>query len=166
MYITSTAITDGTIPDRFGKKGTQFTPGGMPSRSIPFSIREPPVGTAAFAVIFDDPDAVPVCGFTWIHWIISDLKKTDLSENDSICDENLIQGRNSWCSCACNLSAEEATGYGGPDPPDRTHTYSLRVFALDKELGLPTGFTLNDLVNGMRGHVLAQAEIIGRYSPA
>ncbi|MDR0888119.1 MAG: YbhB/YbcL family Raf kinase inhibitor-like protein [Candidatus Methanoplasma sp.] len=165
MFIESTAVTDGIIADRFGAKGIRFTQGGMPSYSIPFEIYESPEDTVSFAVIFDDPDAVPACGFTWVHWLIADLKRTSVYENESITTKDYVQGVNSWFSCASDLSEKEATGYGGPDPPDGTHTYWLKVHALDTELGLEDGFRLNDLLKAMNGHVLAHAKLLAAYSP-
>jgi Raf kinase inhibitor-like YbhB/YbcL family protein len=165
MFIESTAVVDGRIADRFGCRGTQFTPGGMPSYSIPFDILDAPKGTVSFAVVFDDYDAVPVSGFAWVHWLVADLKRTSVKENESITADDYVQGVNSWCSCASDFSEEEATGYGGPYPPDRTHTYWLKVFALDVELGLNNGFRLNDLMKGMDGHVLAHAKLLAVYSP-
>lgn len=165
MRIESKGIKDGKISDRFGAKGEQFTPGGMPSYSLPIEILDPPKGTAAFALIFDDHDAVPVCGFTWIHWLVADIKRTVLEENESVTAKDLIQGVNSFHSCASDLSEEEASAYGGPAPPNGEHTYTLKVFALDKELGLKNGFLLNDLMKAMDGHVITHAKIKGTYSP-
>lgn len=165
MKITSKGIENGRILDRYGAKGDQFTPGGMSSFSLPIEIHDPPKGTVSFAIIFDDHDAVPVCGFTWIHWLVADLKRTILEENESATSKDLIQGVNSYHSCASDLSEEEATGYGGPAPPNMEHTYTLKVFALDKELGLRKGFMLNDLMNAMDGHVIAHAKVKGTYSP-
>ncbi|MDR1691144.1 MAG: YbhB/YbcL family Raf kinase inhibitor-like protein [Candidatus Methanoplasma sp.] len=165
MKIESKGIVNGKIADRFGSKGTQFTEGGMPSYSLPLDITDPPEGTVSFAIVFEDHDAIPVCGFTWIHWTVSDLKRTSLDENESATAKDIIQGVNSFCSCASDLTAEEASAYGGPDPPDKEHEYTLTVFALDKELGLKNGFFLNDMIKRMDGHVLAHAKIKGRYSP-
>ena len=165
MKITSSGIENGIICDRFGCRGEQFTPGGMPSYSIPFKIHDAPEGTKCFAVIFEDPDAIPVYGFSWIHWIAANIKGASVPENSSIDDRNMIQGVNSYHSCASDLSIEEATGYGGPYPPDGPHVYDLKVFALDTELDLMRGFGLNEMKKKMRGHVLAHAMISAVYSP-
>jgi len=164
MRVTSKGVENGIIADRFGSKGEIFR-NGMPSYSLPFEIHDAPENTAVFAVVFDDHDAVPVCGFTWIHWLISDLRKTTVEENESVTGGEMIQGVNSCHSCASDLSSEEATGYGGPAPPDREHTYNLKVFALDRELHLKRGFMLNDLMHAMDGHVIAHAKLSARYSP-
>lgn len=164
MQVSSSAIENGIIADRYGSKGTQFRD-GMPSLSIPFEIVGAPEGTRSFAVVFDDYDAVPVCGFDWIHWLVCDLKRASVAEGESGKSGDFTEGCNSWHSIADELTAAQATGYGGPAPPDREHRYTLRVYALDCELGLPRGFMMNDLYFAMQGHVLAHATLVGKYSP-
>lgn len=164
MRITSTAIVDGVILDRYGSKGDVFVH-DMPGLSIPFEIEDAPEGTKSFAVILDDYDAVAVSGFNWIHWTVCDLKRTKVSEGESHRDPDFTEGCNSWHSIASDNTVEKATGYGGPAPPDREHRYTLKVYALDTELSLKRGFLLNELYFAMQGHVLAHAKAIGRYSP-
>lgn len=65
MKVTSTGIANGYWEDRFGKFGTELSAEGTPLRSIPFKIEDAPEGTVSFAVVLDDVDAIPVCGFTW-----------------------------------------------------------------------------------------------------
>lgn len=164
MRISSPGITEGTFHDRYGAKGAEFLE-GMPSFSIPFDIENAPEETVSFAVVFDDYDAVPVCGFNWIHWIICDLKKTSVKEGESRNSGDFTEGCNSWHGIGDTLSRETATGYGGMAPPNGPHRYTLKVYALDCELGLEKGFFLNELMFGIKGHVLAHASLIGIYTP-
>ena len=117
------------------------------------------------AFILDDYDAVPVCGFNWIHGLGCDLMKTSVREGESRHTTAFTEGCNSWHSIADKLTVDQATGYGGMAPPDKTHRYTLKVYALDAELMLQRGFMLNNLYFSMRGHVLAHAEVMGLYSP-
>ena len=59
-------------------------------------------------------------------------------------------------------------GYDGPCPPwndERVHHYVFTLYALDTpRLELPARFSGTDARNAMRGHVLAEASIAGRYS--
>ncbi len=154
MFIKTNAIQDGVFADKYGKKGAQFK-GSMPSYSVGFKMEEIPRGTISFAFILDDPDSVPVCGFTWTHWLVANLCKEEVLDNESIHATTFIQGKNSWGE---NM-------YGGMAPPDKEHNYHLRVFALDCLLNLKNGFTLNELKSAMGGHVLDSADIWGRYAP-
>ena len=54
-------------------------------------------------------------------------------------------------------------GYGGPCPPGGTHRYFFKVYALDQVLLLQPGATKKDVMNAMRGHILAQGELMGKY---
>jgi Raf kinase inhibitor-like YbhB/YbcL family protein len=53
--------------------------------------------------------------------------------------------------------------YGGPCPPSGTHRYFFKLYALDTLLDLEKGATKAALERSMKGHLLAQAQIIGRY---
>lgn len=166
MKISSTAIISGKIQEKFGKKGTQFSPNGIPTYSWPIVIEDAPEGTVCFALFLDDKDAIPVCGFSWIHWVATNIPKTgsrtEIAENASIC-ANFVQGTNSWSGKVAQLSVAEATVYGGMAPPDAPHSYDLVVYALDKELDLKSGFYANELFKKMKGHVLATTKITGEY---
>ncbi len=164
MKVICDAIKDGWIEDRFGAKGEVFVH-GMPGLSVPLRIEDAPEGTKSFAVIMDDYDAVAVSGFNWVHWTLCDLKRTELEEGESHRSKDFTEGCNSWHSIASRNTVEEATGYGGPAPPDKEHRYTLTVYALDTELGLKRGFLLNELHFAMMGHILAHDTAIGLYSP-
>ncbi|MBQ6386496.1 MAG: YbhB/YbcL family Raf kinase inhibitor-like protein [Lachnospiraceae bacterium] len=159
MRIVSEVMNGGEIPARFGKYGTQNNSFGVPSCSVPFEIEDAPEGTKSFAVVLDDVDSVPVCGFVWLHWIAANIKKTRVPENDSV-NADYVQGTNSWLG---TYGKEGSAGYGGMTPPDRPHVYTLKVYALDTELDLEDGFFYNALVHAMKGHVLASAEAEGTY---
>ena len=152
MQVHTSAIENGVFHDRFGKRGSDFSPNGMPSRSIPFSISDAPAGTQSYAVVLDDKDAVTAAGFVWIHWLIADLT------------QGYTQGANSWASVLGELSIAEASAYGGMVPPNYPHRYDLTVYALDTQLNLPQGFRYNDLHYAMQGHILATASVTGTYS--
>ena len=116
---------------------------------------DPPAGTRSFALICDDPDAP---AGTWVHWLIWNVpgpaqglaagvgKVRDLEDGSR-------QGKNDF----------HKIGYGGPCPPSGTHRYFFRLYALDAMLDLPSGASRIDLDRSMRGHVLAQAELMGKY---
>jgi Raf kinase inhibitor-like YbhB/YbcL family protein len=54
-------------------------------------------------------------------------------------------------------------GYGGPCPPGGTHRYFFKLYALDSELDLESGITKAQLLEAMEGHILAEAQLMGKY---
>jgi len=105
---------------------------------------------AGRAMIADDPDA-PVG--TFVHWVLHDLPP----------DVNLLsEGIVGVGTEGVNSFGE--TGYGGPCPPKgSTHRYFFKLYALDKPLNLDSGATKEDVEQSMKGHILAQGEIMGKY---
>lgn len=166
MEIVMFGVDNGILDDRFGSKGTEFKVGDdMPSRSFAFRVDKVPQGTVCLAGIFDDPNAIPVSGFNWIHWCFCNLKDFYMAEDGSRAGGDFVQGSTSWHGALGGLSREEATGYGGPAPPDREHEYRFRIFALSEELDLEDGFLLNEMMKKMRGKILAHATAYAKYSP-
>lgn len=163
MQVSSKAIVNGVFEDRYGKRGSQFSANGMPTFSVPFEISGAPEGTKSFAVVLDDKDAITASGFVWIHWLISDLRRTSVAENESVSATDFTQGANSWASVLGQLEIGEASYYGGMAPPNCLHRYDLTVYALDTVLNLPAGFRFNDLHYAMQGHILDTAVVTGTY---
>jgi Raf kinase inhibitor-like YbhB/YbcL family protein len=107
-------------------------------------------------LIVDDPDAP---AGTWVHWVLFNLPvgTRDLPEAvppDAELASGGRHGNNSW----------KRLGYGGPCPPDGTHRYFFKLFALDTALNLDAGTSKDDLLQAMQGHVLAQTELMGTYT--
>lgn len=163
MIVTSSAIKNGAFEDKYGKRGTQFSPSGMPTYSIPFEIQDAPTGTKSFAVVLEDKDAITASGFVWIHWLIANLQRTSVKENESQNATDYVQGANSWASALGKFELDEASAYGGMAPPNCLHRYELIVYALDTKLDLKQGFRFNDLHFAMQGHILDQAVVMGTY---
>jgi Raf kinase inhibitor-like YbhB/YbcL family protein len=114
-----------------------------------------PAGTQSLGLIVDDPDA-PVG--TWTHWIIWNIPPgTALAEGVAKIESptnGASQGKNDF----------KRIGYGGPcPPPGKPHRYFFKLYALDAKLDLKAGANRNELERAMKGHVLSQAELIGRY---
>jgi hypothetical protein len=103
-----------------------------------------------------DPDAPRPGGYT--HWVVYNIPSsvTQLEENvpkqERLPDAG-IQGVNDG----------GRLGYTGPCPPSGTHRYYFRMYALDREVNLKAGASKSDLEAAMKGHILAQTELMGKY---
>lgn len=165
MKVTTTAIVDGKILDKYGKRGSQFNINGTPTYSWSFKIEDEPEGTVCFAAILDDIDSFPPSGgFVWIHWTIANLKRNEVLENESQTATDFLQGANSSMSVQGGSQSRKLSScYGGMAPPDAPHEYALHVYALDKELNLENGFMMNEMLHKIEDHVLAKATVKGIY---
>ncbi len=125
-------------------------------RSPPLAWHDAPPGTASYALICDDPDAP---AGTWVHWLIWNVPGDGQSLPEGVpADETLPdgarQGQNDF----------RRIGYGGPCPPrGRPHRYFFKLYALDTTLDLAPGASKKQLLKAMQDHVLAEAELMGRY---
>jgi Raf kinase inhibitor-like YbhB/YbcL family protein len=144
MKITSSAFQEGeNIPSKFTCDGADVNPA--------LRFEEAPAEAKCLLLVVDDPDA-PVGLFThWLVWNI-DPKTTEIVENSA--PGGAVQGTNDF----------PKKGYGGPCPPSGTHRYYFKIFALDQTLGLKPGAKRAEVDAAMRGHVVAQGELMGRYS--
>jgi Raf kinase inhibitor-like YbhB/YbcL family protein len=147
MSVASSGIVNGVIDPIYGGNG-------QPKLSLPLEITGAPEGTVCFAVYMDDPDAVPVCGFRWVHWMAVNIEAGSIPEDFSrTAGDAAVQGANDGGT----------VGYAGPQPPDKDHTYVITVYALDAALSLTGGFTKEDFASAVEEHVLASAVIEGIY---
>ena len=143
MKITSSAFQQGAeIPSKFSCNGANTSP--------PLQISDVPSGAKSLVLIVDDPDAPSGLFTHWIVWNISPQTST-IAEGNA---PKGVHGTNDFGK----------SGYGGPCPPSGTHRYYFKVFALDRELDLPSGSKRSQLDVAMKGHVVAQGELMGRYS--
>ena len=150
MELTSPAFQhEALIPSRYTCDGEDISPELRWSGA--------PEGTKSFVLISDDPDA-PVG--LWVHWVIYEIPPTVAGLSEAVDpDKDTLsngarQGVNSW----------SRIGYGGPCPPGGTHRYFFKLYALDCNLILQPGATKAEVEKGLKGHVLAEATLMGRYT--
>jgi len=114
----------------------------------------------SLVIIVTDPDIPEVVKVEmgidiFDHWVAYNIppSTTDIAADDPIG----TQGANSGGSM----------GYTGPCPPAEhepvEHRYFFTIYALDTTLELPEGATNSELETAMQGHVIATAELVGRY---
>jgi len=149
FQISSTAFSNGgTIPKKFTCDGLDASP--------QLSWTEVPAATRSFALIMYDPDAP---AGTWVHWVLYNLPANTKElpegmEKQEQLATGALQGRNDF----------RKIGYGGPCPPPGTpHRYYFKLYALGTKLNLKAGATKPDLERAMKGHILGETELMGRY---
>lgn len=108
---------------------------------------KPKTGTKSVALIMDDSDAP---GFEpYVHWLVADLPP-----------EGEIKQGGDGAGSVVGKNSHGDTKYFGPQPPSGTHHYHFALYALDATLGLQPGFSKQELLHAMKGHVLDQTELV------
>jgi hypothetical protein len=148
FVITSSAFSEGgMIPRQYSCDGPDVSPElfweGVPE------------DTRSLALICDDPDA-PVG--TWVHWVLFNIPAGEKGlpaqiAPDATLSNGALHGTNDF----------RRLGYGGPCPPGGTHRYYFKLYALDTTLPLDAGATKAQVEAAMAGHILAHAQLMGKY---
>jgi len=152
LLVTSGAFVSGAdLDDKYTQNGDNMSPG--------IAWTKGPLGTQSYAVLAEDSGvnrAEPI-----VHWVIFNIPSTatSLPQNvptDGTLENGSMQGKN----------VRGSAGYIGPKPPaGQTHPYHFEVFALNSRLSVdPASADRNTVVNAMKGHVLAQGEIVANYT--
>lgn len=143
MKISSPIFKEGeAIPLKYTCDGDDFNPA--------LEISGMPQGTESLALLMDDPDS-PSGNF--VHWIVWNIRAEEAAIKENATPESAAEGVNGF----------GRVGYGGPCPHSGTHRYFFRLYALDNMLDLLPGANAAALKQAMEGHVLAEAELMGRY---
>jgi Raf kinase inhibitor-like YbhB/YbcL family protein len=143
MKITSAAFQEGgNIPSKFTCDGSDTSP--------PLQITGVPSNAKSLVLITDDPDAP---GGLFTHWLVWNIPPQSNSIPEGSAPKG-VHGTNDFGK----------SSYKGPCPPPGTHRYSFKIFALDRELDLSSGAKRSQVDAAMKGHVIAQGELVGRYA--
>jgi len=141
LKVTSLSFrNNGIIPVKYSCEGSDVNP--------PLHIDNIPAAAVSLAVIMHDPDAPGNNGFT--HWVLWNVG------TDGNVPENYREGEQ-------GVNSAEKNGYKGMCPPDGVHHYHFRVYALDTRLSLDQNTNKEMLEKAIKGHVLAQGELVGLY---
>jgi len=146
MHIISPEFAEGgDIPSKFTCDGEDKAP--------PLHWDGVPGGARSLALIVDDPDARN----TWVHWLVYNLPPSV---------EGLpggIKGGKIPAGARVGINDWRRVDWGGPCPPSGRHRYFFKLYALDTELPDLGRVSRDDVVRAMRGHVLAEASLMGGY---
>ena len=187
MNLTSSSFDDGQpIPPRYAFCNAGADGGFSANKNPHLRWTGDPVSTRSFAIICHDPD-VPAYGdgvntpgetvehdrerANFYHWVLVNIPSDVSGKGTGPCDFGL-QGINSYTDWFAGDDDMGGTygGYDGPCPPwndERLHHYHFTLYALDTdELDLDDAgdFTAPDVIEAMKGHVLAEAVLVGTYT--
>ena len=141
LTVSSSAfMQNGMIPVKYSCQGAGFSP--------PLSVTNIPAGTKSLAIIVHDPDAPHPGGVT--HWVAWNLPL------NGVIPENYQGGKQ-------GMNSDKKTGYKAICPPDGTHRYTFKVYALDEVLMTDTTTDKPALEKAMKGHIVAHGELTGFY---
>lgn len=159
--LTSPAFKDGDVwPTKYAGADPSRTNPPCPGENVspPLAWSNPPAGTKSYALMLQDPDGANGLGV--FHWIAYDIpaSKTSFAEGEA------SKPPNGW------VGGKNAIGknfYFGPCGPSghSLHHYIFTMVATDIEPGtLKPDMNHDELVNALKGHALAPASIVGRYT--
>jgi Raf kinase inhibitor-like YbhB/YbcL family protein len=147
LELTSPAFKQG---EKIPSKYTCDAPGGGINPALTFG--GVLANTKQLVLTMHDPDVPknlrPDGNFD--HWLVWDIAPTS---------KGIAEG----AGMKMGINATGKAGYIGPCPPDREHRYFFRLYAVDVPM---TGKTFKDraeLEAAIKGHILAQSELMGRY---
>jgi hypothetical protein len=136
------------IPQKYTCDGMDVSP--------PLSWDTVPDNARSIVLVCDDPDAP---AGTWVHWVCYDIPSAVNAMAEAMPRADTLpcggkQGKNDF----------GRIGWGGPCPPSGTHRYFFKVYVLDTMLDLPAGRTKKNIEKAMKGHIVGQGELVGKYS--
>jgi len=150
MKIASSAFDDGgEMPSKCTCQGANVSP--------PLEFSGVPDSTKSLVLIVDDPDAPDPAApkMTYVHWVLYNLPADTTGFAEGV--TSLPDG------AGAGLNDRQMIGYTGPCPPIGRHRYFFKLYALDTTLEGLSSPTKPQVLEAMKGHVLAEAQIIGTY---
>jgi len=108
----------------------------------------------SLVIVVEDPDASNF--LHWLAWNVEPIETIpeNIPKKRIVNDPKMIQGMNDFGS----------VGYGGPcPPPGEKHRYYFKIYVLDTTLDLPITATKKDVFNAMKGHVIQEGLLIGKF---
>jgi Raf kinase inhibitor-like YbhB/YbcL family protein len=152
LTLKSSAFDNGgEIPSKYTCEGEDVSP--------PLVWTGVPETARSLVLIIDDPDAPDPKApkMIWVHWVLYNIPPDVSGLPEGIVPAKLqpgmVEGLNDW----------KRIGYGGPCPPIGRHRYFHKLYALDTVLEGMNTPTKTKVEAAMKGHVIAQTELMGTY---
>ena len=146
LKISSSAFEPlGRIPRRNAGDGENLSP--------PLAWSGAPKDTKQFALVCFDPDAPLPHGF--VHWVVYGIPPIVAGLVEGERPNAFVPG----------VNGAGRQGYIGPRPPKGhgPHHYYFWLYALDTDLGLAPGMSMNQLLDTIGPHILEQSRLVGLY---
>ena len=155
LVVDSPAIKAGAMMPR------DYTPDGR-NVSPPLTWGNVPAGTREFAVVCEDFDAGNPPPF--VHWVLYKIPGTAKGLPENVPIDPSVPMPAEIAGAVQGLNGFKRAMYRGPAPPaGKPHGYHFVVYALDAALDLRPNLTRAELLEAIKGHVLAQGEIVPIY---
>ncbi len=120
LDLTSPALEQGEqLPDWTGYANDNENP--------PLEISGVPDDAESLVLVLDDPEAEPVVGHVYDHWLVWDIDADHEAIPRDWDAEDATVGYNDYVE----------NEWGGPAPPEGSHTYRFKLLALADEVGAP-----------------------------
>ncbi|MCR4280835.1 MAG: YbhB/YbcL family Raf kinase inhibitor-like protein [Candidatus Kaiserbacteria bacterium] len=123
----------------------------------PLAFSGVPEGAKSLALIMDDPDVPKALHADGVfdHWVLFNIPPAT---------KGIPEGQSIGTAGA---NGAGGNSYYGPCPPPQyepsEHRYIFRLYALDTMLMLKEGAAKEEVLKAMEGHIIEQAELIGKY---
>ncbi len=126
--------------------------------SPPIGWTEPPKRTVSLVLIVTCTD--PDTGKVYCHWVMYNIppKATTIYGNQphkNVSHDGTLQGVNSF----------GGVGWDGPDSYIQEQELIFNLYALNTKLDLPGGASHDDVEAAMKGHILEETRLTGRFAP-
>jgi len=147
LLIESKAFPDGGIvPPKFSNAGGNVQPD--------FKISNAPAETQSFAIIMHDIDVALGGPDDVLHWVVWNIPGNTTQIEEGKLPEGSVNGK--------GIRTNAYMGMGAPAGP-RYHHYVFEFYALNTKLDLPATASRPELLEALKGKVIAKAAYVGRF---
>jgi Raf kinase inhibitor-like YbhB/YbcL family protein len=168
---TSAFEPGGGIPGQYSCDGDNISP--------PVEWSGVPEATQSLLLVVYDLDAGADLGASvpqgFVHWVVYNIPPSTTGYPEGMpggptLADGALQGNNDFGLIPGigptfpSGAPIKLVGYDGPCPGD-PHRYAFTLYALDSLLDLPAAPFMTQVLGAMEGNILAQAEVVGVYSP-